>query len=405
MMRSRRESSVLFRDGDLHQWLGARLEGSLREVEGLSEDALLASPIDDLVETIFKRHQVEMVAVDRDGISVVEQGDASVPKNDFGRKYVSPVHGVSFAVPFTGDPNLFRYQGSSLSSMFPRADVGANELTITVLSEDADSEHIRQKLNGELNLIQQYLGGVTPMVSEYNQRLPHETRSRLEARKKRILDRRGLVQNLGFPVRPRGQQAISVPLARKRIIPTLPPAPPGGFQPEPAITETDYDAILQTMQQMTLVMERNPGSFSHVDEETIRSHFLVPLNAQFEGAATGETFNGDGKTDILIRVQGKNVFIAECKFWKGPDSLSKAIDQLMGYLSWRDTKCAVVVLVRDTEISTVLAKVPEVVRNYVTFKREKAVAVPTWFRAVLHHPEDRNREVMVTVMVFNVPRS
>jgi hypothetical protein len=31
----------------------------------------------------------------------------------------------------------------------------------------------------------------------------------------------------------------------------------------------------------------------------------------FKGQATGETFNFQGKTDILIRVEGKNVSIAE----------------------------------------------------------------------------------------------
>ena len=37
------------------------------------------------------------------------------------------------------------------------------------------------------------------------------------------------------------------------------------------------------------------------------------LNAQFEGKAAGEVFNGQGKTDILIREGGRNAFIAECK--------------------------------------------------------------------------------------------
>jgi hypothetical protein len=58
-------------------------------------------------------------------------------------------------------------------------------------------------------------------------------------------------------------------------------------------------------------------------EEDLRQHFLVQLNGQYEGRATGETFNFEGKTDILIRAERKNIFIAECKFWDGPDSLTK----------------------------------------------------------------------------------
>jgi hypothetical protein len=45
-------------------------------------------------------------------------------------------------------------------------------------------------------------------------------------------------------------------------------------------------------------------------EEDLRSHFLVQLNGVFQGQATGETFNFQGKTDILIRVEGRNVFMA-----------------------------------------------------------------------------------------------
>jgi hypothetical protein len=35
--------------------------------------------------------------------------------------------------------------------------------------------------------------------------------------------------------------------------------------------------------------------------DKIRQHFLVQLNGQFEGDASGETFNYDGKTDIPKR--------------------------------------------------------------------------------------------------------
>jgi hypothetical protein len=40
-------------------------------------------------------------------------------------------------------------------------------------------------------------------------------------------------------------------------------------------------------------------------EEDLRQHFLAQLNGHFEGSATGETFNYEGKTDILIRERGR----------------------------------------------------------------------------------------------------
>jgi hypothetical protein len=56
----------------------------------------------------------------------------------------------------------------------------------------------------------------------------------------------------------------------------------------------------------------------------------------------GETVNGKGKTVILIRHQGRNAFIGECKFWPGPKKFSGAIDQPPGYTVWHDTKAAII---------------------------------------------------------------
>ena len=80
-------------------------------------------------------------------------------------------------------------------------------------------------------------------------------------------------------------------------------------------------------------MERSPKAFRDMDEESLRWQFLVPLNSHYEGMATGETFNYTGKTDILIRYEGKNVFIAECKIWRGAEAFVETIDQLLGYTS------------------------------------------------------------------------
>ena len=111
------------------------------------------------------------------------------------------------------------------------------------------------------------------------------------------------------------------------------------------------------------VMERSPKAFDGLDEEGIRSHFLVQLNGHYEGQATGETFNYQGKTDILIRSGDRNIFIAECKFWGGPQMLTQTIDQLLGYLSWRDFKTAILLFNRNRDFSKVLDSIPETVRD------------------------------------------
>lgn len=57
-------------------------------------------------------------------------------------------------------------------------------------------------------------------------------------------------------------------------------------------------------------------------EEAIRTVLLVALNGHYEGQASGETFNFEGQTNILIRSEGRSVFIGECK--SGADERTRA---------------------------------------------------------------------------------
>jgi hypothetical protein len=185
----------------------------------------------------------------------------------------------------------------------------------------------------------------------------------------------------------------------------MPPASSITYKPEPALAAADYEHILGVMHGMTQVMELSPSAFHDVDEEALRSHFLVQLNGHYQGQATGETFNYEGKTDILIRSDGRNIFIAECKFWSGPKGLGETIDQLLGYSSWRDTKTAVVLFNRNRDFSKVLATIPEAVREHPQFKRELPGSSETTFRYMFANKDDRNRELHLTVMAFDVPTS
>ena len=165
----------------------------------------------------------------------------------------------------------------------------------------------------------------------------------------------------------------------------------------------DYEEILRIMKNMVHVMELSPHAFSAMGEEDLRSHFLVQLNGAFQGQATGETFNFQGKTDILIRVDGKNIFIAECKFWKGEKSFLATLDQLLSYLSWRDTKAAVIMFNRNADFSAVLAKIAETGPKHPNFKRDLGKQDESTFRYVFVQPNDTNREIMLTVMAFDIP--
>jgi hypothetical protein len=71
----------------------------------------------------------------------------------------------------------------------------------------------------------------------------------------------------------------------------------------------------------------------------------------------------------LIRAEGRNVFIAECKFWGGEKQFLETIDQLLSYLSWRDTKAAVIIFNRNANFSDVLKKITEIAPKHKCYKQ------------------------------------
>ena len=184
----------------------------------------------------------------------------------------------------------------------------------------------------------------------------------------------------------------------------MPPASTAPYEPEPTLSNDDYEHILSVTTNMALVMERSPSAFAEMDEEALRSHFLVQLNGHYQGQATGETFNYEGKTDILIRANGKNIFIAECKYWDGAKKFIETIDQLLGYVSWRDTKTAIIIFNRNRNFSQVLGAIPDSVRAHPNFKKDVDDNGEGRSRHVFAHRDDKNRELTLTVMAFDVPQ-
>ncbi len=184
----------------------------------------------------------------------------------------------------------------------------------------------------------------------------------------------------------------------------LPPTPKEAFQPEPALPDSEYDYILTVIDRQSQSIERSPSTFVHMEENQIRDLILVNLNGHYEGDVTGETFNAEGKTDILIRADGRNAFIAECKFWEGPRALHAAVDQILGYLTWRDTKAALIFFSKNVDFTNVLASIATAVPEHPNFKRELQKVSDTHVRYLFRQKNDPARDLYLAVQAFNIPK-
>lgn len=412
-MRGR--ARYLFHDDSLELVISHRERDLVAEINDFSSDYILNVSVDNLCDHLEAKYRffAPVLRADETYISNTGEADVDVSQDPFrgitdrSRPFYIKGTFATFAVPFDGDGNLFGCSPSTFTTVIPYGDIAIvdNELHITVTVVDHDPQNMQANFNGTIREIQQYANWVAQDVGHFNANLKQRIKERIEQRRNKLLKDQSLTAALGFPMKRRddASKTYAVPVIRRKL-----PVQPPKTTTEPIISEPtleikEYEHILNVILNMVQVMERSPRAFAGMEEEDLRNHFLVQLNGQYEGQATGETFNYEGKTDILIRTNGRNIFIAECKFWKGSEGLLKTIDQLLGYASWHDTKTAIILFNRNKNLSTVLTKIPEVVRSHTNFKRQLNYTSETGFRFVIHQRDDKNREITLTVLVFDVP--
>jgi hypothetical protein len=403
LMRAR---EFLFAAGDLSRALEARQQEARRAVETWEPEKLLATAEADVVEYLVAEYSVACPVLHRDRAEQlpVSEDVAQAQGVWTGGAYERRLTKIVIAVPFDGEPDVFKYRASTHTWNPSQAQVHDGELRMAWTGEGSAiaAAAVRQHFDKELDKIEQYLSWSRGDIERYNSSLRTLITSSVAQRRARLLADRNLEAGVGFPVRQRPDAAkYAVPVVRRKIVVAQRPVAHGPFQPEPFLPDAQYQQALEVLRNARNALERTPSMTANLDEEKIRDLLLVFLNAQFEGAAAGEVFNGEGKTDILIRVGDRHVFIAECKIWKSPKTIRDALAQLLSYLVWRDTKAALLLFIRTGETTAIIDKAVAEIRKHLNFKRvHGTVAAGERYDFVLHANGDPNQEIRLAFLPF-----
>ena len=403
-----------FTEGDTFATFDNLVKNAIAEINALDNEYVLkASPTEleqYLVEKVLIKplvlHEAERYIKDQTGIQIDVSHDfrrAVFP----GERAVVKGTRVEIAIPFEGDPMLWRIRASTFSlSGYPEMEIRNSEVVFAVSFPDDSAEPDKLRADIE-SLTKSLVEAVTYLrrdVDNYNNSAPNKIRAALARKIELAHAAVGAVAALGIPIKKRDTEAtFTIPAKRRESPAKRPMVATGKYEPEPVLDEKEYQHILEVLKSMSLVIERNPSSFASLDEEAIRDHFLLQLNGHYEGSATGETFNASGKTDILIRVENRNVFIAECKFWRGPKSFDEAIDQLLGYLTWRDSKCALLVFNKTKDSSAVRQKMHEVMSARSQHRKTIFHRPDGDSRYVLVKDSDPGKEISITTQLYDIP--
>jgi hypothetical protein len=404
-------SRKLFSERILRDYLGKRMDFALNQISNHDPEKFLKTSIHDLEDYYYSEYMVEPIELNEDKI-VADVEDTKIDVSNERGRYIrdrsKPFHIpgtlTSIEVPFTGNEQLLYMRASTFTHSIPNARTKRNKLIFRTASQTPTSNVIQKQFNSWLNQIKKLLSYSEKDINQFNSTLKQKIKSKLQHRRKKLLRDRELENSLKFPLKKRkGNNTFVTDQVKKKIKPKFPTPSEDKFEPEPTIQEKDYELILDIIDKTATMLERSPSTFKNMKEEQLRNQFLVPLNSHFEGQATGETFNAEGKTDILIREDDKCLFIAECKVWRGKQYFLDAIDQLLSYTTWRDSKTSILIFNRNKDFSSVLEKIPGIVNDHNSFKKELDTKKENSFKFIIAKESDINRDIHLTILALDVP--
>lgn len=412
-MRSYGRTINAFHEAELSQYLDTRTAELGDEIRAAADEYILNVSQTEFASYLTGKYRVERLEFDFDGLTI-EKREEMIPAERFpsgyhvypGKSYPKPV--VTFFLPFAGYEGLLRLRPSRYEAVSHEVEVRDGHVCFDVISFKGDAEEVKRESDGYTGFLSRMSSFIAADIDSYNERLSATVSQLVAARKQEVLKQHELLAALDIPLRRKDTvpKTFAVPTPTDRYaVAVRPQVTEKGYQPEPTLDTDSYRAILRIVGDVLRLMEQHPSLYEDRDEEALRDQLLLHLSPRFEWSVTGETFNRVGKTDILIKYESSNLFAAECKFWRGAKNHTRMLDQLLSYLTWRDSKTAAVVFVRNKGISAALDAAADATRSHPCSLGEVDRPREGWINYRFHVIGDPNREVRLALMLCHVPPS
>jgi hypothetical protein len=406
-------NNFLFSQAALRDALSAQLAAVTKEVDGISKEQFLANSDDQIIDHIFSKMVIVPLVIYRDQMSLTEPQEVRTERVEpnFGRRFEAHVIRISLSIPYTGESNFWKMQPSTFNFNPPRGEyspqrgndqIGTLRFNMEFTQKEYTSEVIHDEIERNLHSIEEYLEWIKRDIESHNPQLQEVIRGTVAQRRERLGRIQSVSKTLTIPIQTReGAPGLAqLPLQRKIIQPL---SSQSNRPPEYTISNEDYENVLKIIRHEGCSFERTPEPFAKHDEEELRDILMSHLNGHYYGLANGEAFRKKGKTDVCIEFENRAAFVAECKLWKGDQKISEAVDQLLGYLTWRDCKTALVVFNKDVAGFVQLQqKMQKILESQKYFIRSAGAYNTGEWRAVYRSIDDPDRLITVHVFLFNL---
>lgn len=391
------------------------------EVEKMSDVDITTCDFHEWVEYLYSKYMIVPVTVYEDSI-VQSLVDTKVKKYNhfygsipYEQEYYH-VDGVRiiYEIPFDGEDELFWLRPSrGILTSFEvedfnepnRDNCGSIIIELEYSKRELEdkkenmSAFVKQEFESRFGSIRTMIGYVNGEVNEFNNNLRNYALKCLEERKKRATSLSLISQMLEIPLERNDKAPNISPIPLERIVRIPVKRPDSKPLPnEYAIKDFDYENINNIILSCGTAMENTARTHAKNDEEELRDFLLATLNTHYNNAS-GETFRKAGKTDIKIEFDNKAAFVGECKVWHGTKAFEQAIQQVLSYSTWRDTKISVIVFNKENQsFNGILEKIDAWVRdNAKSFKHTTA---NVW--DCIYYRVDVNAEIRLNILAFDM---
>ena len=401
----------IFAEAELSAHLSALLEDMRRTIRAEDKNQLLNINEPDYIKFLVSQYRVEPIVLHEDRVHVTDH-EHMIPAERFSREFDTrraasySKQVITYHLPFSGESRLLHLAPSSGLVWSMEVTLDNSEILFDLINWRDDPQEIKREAEANLRNIMQQAVNISREVDAHNLALEQRVTEQVRGRKQELLKQSNLLGQLGVPFKTKSTvpETFVIPTPRRKPIIAKPAASVEAYAPEPTLDDATYRHILKLCQGTGTEIERHPSIYAGKDEETLRDHFIMVLSPHFE-SVTGETFNRQGKTDILVRHESKNVFVAECKFWRGARQHIETIDQVLSYLTWRDSKAAILYFVKNKNLDPVLKQVAEETPKHSAFGEFKGTPMEGWSDYRFHLLKDESRSVFLAILCFHFPEN
>lgn len=410
MIYGQRQQRGLFATGRLDEFMNMWISTATSEAKALTTDTFEANSDEQIIDHIVSKYPIVPIEIKVDEKSVDLKEDKIDARNlpnrmifDESRPVYIDSYTVTWSIPVTGTPDLFELQPSTYVMNTVRGEIshdGNLTLTTNQPADTSDENAIENDLNAQLATIQKMASYINNDLINYQTNLRNQVTLAVESRKQSLDKILKLKAALKVPVTPKTNAG---PLHKIEVaVQKISPLSAKKEEQSAYIDDRAYESILSVIRSMGASMETSRASESK-DEEALRDIMLVGLNASMDsGSAGAETFRKKGKTDIAILFENKAAFVAECKLWRGEKYATDGVDQLLGYLTWRDAKTSMIFFNKDNKnFSDIQGKIDGIFTSHPNFIKKVNTGDGEW-RFVFKKPDDDNRLITIHVFLFDV---